>query len=60
MAAITLTALQAQAMSVLIGEIIDACARYEMIKNYNDDQCQVLIEAAKAKKAELDARLAAH
>ena len=60
MALVTLTALQAKAVQVIITQAIDALARYEMIKNYSDEQCQVLIDASIKTKESLDERLAKH
>lgn len=60
MAVITLTAAQAELGIVLVNEAFDALARYQRITEYNDDQCLVLIEMSKKKKAELDERLAGH
>lgn len=59
-ALITLTAMQAKAMEVVITQVIDSLARYQMIKDYTDDQCQILIENAKVTKDRLDERLAEH
>ena len=60
MAAITLTAAQAEAGLILVNEAFDALARYQSISEYNDDQCLVLIEMSQKKKKELDERLAGH
>jgi len=60
MALVTLTALQAEAVQVIITQAIDALTRYEIIKNYSDEQCQVLIDASIKTKESLDERLAKH
>ena len=60
MAVITLTAMHAMAIEVVIKQALDALARYEMIKNYSDEQCQILIDAAVETKDALDARMARH
>lgn len=60
MALVTLTAMQALAMEVVITQVIDSLARYQMIKDYTDDQCQILIDNAKVTKEKLDERLAGH
>jgi hypothetical protein len=60
MALVTLTALQALAMEVVITQVIDNLARYQMIKDYTDEQCQILIDNAKVTKEKLDERLADH
>jgi hypothetical protein len=60
MAVITLTARQTELAFILVNEAFDALARHRRITEYNDDQCLVLIEMSKKKKAELDERLAEH
>lgn len=60
MALVTLTALQALAMEVVITQVIDNLARYQMIKDYTDEQCQILIDNAKVTKEKLDERLDSH
>lgn len=60
MALVTMTAMQAKAMEVVITQIIDSLARYQMIKDYTDEQCQILIDNAEVTKENLDQRLADH
>ncbi len=60
MSVLVLTALQAKALEVLIGTAIDALMRYEQVKDFNDDQCQIIIDEGLKKKDELDKRLAGH
>ncbi len=57
---IAMTTLQFEAATAMITIAMDALARYEMVKNMNDAQCQVLIDNAKKTKAILDERLASH
>lgn len=57
---VTLTAMQAQALFIGITQVIDYLARLEQVKDFTDEQCQILIENAKKTKEELDKRLAAH
>ena len=60
MALIVLTALQAKAAEILVTTAIDALARYQLVKDLTDDQCQVLIANAVKTKDLLDKRLAEH
>jgi hypothetical protein len=60
MALIVLTALQAKAAEILVTTAIDALARYQLVKDLTDDQCQVLIANAVETKNLLDKRLAEH
>ena len=60
MALIVLTALQAKAAEILVTTAIDALARYQLVKDLTDDQCQVLIANAVLTKDLLDKRLAGH
>ena len=60
MALIELTAAQAELAGVLVIEAFEALERYQRITQYSDEQCLVLIEMSKKKKAELDERLAGH
>ena len=60
MAVIVLTALQAKAAEILVTTAIDALARYQLVKDLTDDQCQVLIANAVKTKDLLDKRLAEH
>ena len=57
---IELTATQAELAFILVNQAVDALARYQRITEYSDEQCLVLIEEAKKKKAKLDERLAGH
>lgn len=60
MSLIALTALQAEAAEVVITQVIDLLMRYEEIKKYTDEQCQILIDNARVTKETLDQRLAKH
>ena len=60
MALATLSLLQTKAIEVVITQAIDALIRYEMIKDYTDEQCQILIDASLETKRNLDERLAGH
>lgn len=60
MALIVLTALQAKAAEILVTTAIDALARYQLVKDLTDDQCQILIANAIKTKEILDKRLAGH
>ena len=59
-AIVTLTAMQAMAVEIIIKQALDGLARFEMIKNYSDEQCQILIDHAVETKDSLDARMARH
>jgi len=60
MALVTLSVMQAKALEVVITQAIMYLERREMIKDYTDEQCQILIDNAAATKKKLDERLDAH
>lgn len=57
---ITLTPLQFQLLTATLSEITEGIARIQKIREFNDEQCQVLIDVSVKKTEELDERLEGH
>ena len=55
-----LTLMQLKAVDALFTLITNATVRYQAIKDYTDEQCEVLIEEAIKTTESLDARLEGH
>lgn len=57
---ITLTPLQYQLFVLTIGQITESLARLQLVKDFTDEQCQVLIDKAVQTTEELDRRREEH
>ena len=57
---IVLSASQAKAMEVIVTAIINYSLALERVKNYSDEQCDVLVDVALRHTRELDARREGH
>jgi len=57
---ITMTPLQYQLFILTIGQITESLARLQLIKDFTDEQCQVLIDKSIGVTESLDRRLEEH